>query len=269
MTNGCKIEPIGDYLETDPNGYILNTTSVDLIQPVWRPAIDEIVNVYKEHYGDSLHSAYLRGSVAKGKAIDNISDIDTFAIVSLPKDEIDRTWVTEFRNSMADKFPFVKGVEMIITPLDGFESRRGQQILIKTQSICLFGSNLADDVASFKSGSNTIQHLQHLEKDIDEILEELLPQKDSKQILNDCSWIMKRVVRGGFELVMKRSGLYTRDLYPCYEGFAKYYPEKKSEMYRALELAVCPTIEANEIITTLNNIGKFVVQEATTIQISV
>ena len=39
---------------------------------------------------------------------------------------------------------------------------------------------------------------------------------------------------------MVKEQRYTRDLYLCYESFAKHYPEKEREMYRALELAINP-----------------------------
>ena len=58
---------------------------------------------------------------------------------------------------------------------------------------------------------------------------------------------MKRILRTGFELVMGREQKYTRDLYPCYESFIKYYPQKKDDMYKTLELAINP-IDDSKII---------------------
>ena len=44
------------------------------------------------------------------------------------------------------------------------------------------------------------------------------------------------------ELVMVREQRYTRDLYLCYESFAKHYSEQEEAMYRALELALNPVV---------------------------
>lgn len=262
MEIGCKIEKLGEYLTLDSDGYILNTTKLSAIQSKWKPCVDEIVDEYKKHYGDALHSVYLRGSVAKGKAIENISDIDTFAVVMLSNEDIDRSWEKGFLNEFMEKHSFVNGVELQASPLEGFEKRRGQKILIKTQSICLYGENIANEIESMKPGLETTQHLQHLGKEILGSIELLQNEVNEKKILNECTWIMKRILRGAFELVMERSNQYTRDLYLCYEGFSKYYPNQKNEMYLVLEMAVCPTQDVSKITSLLEGIGNFVIQES-------
>lgn len=262
MEIDCKIEKLGEYLALDSDGYILNTTKLSAIQSKWKPCVDEIVDEYKKHYGSAVHSVYLRGSVAKGKAIENISDIDTFAVVTLPNKDIDKTWEKDFLNAFMEKHLFVNGVELQVSPLEGFEKRRGQKILIKTQSICLYGESLANEIEPMKPGLETTQHLQHLGKEIRSSIELLQNEVNDEKILNDCTWIMKRILRGAFELVMERSNQYTRDLYPCYEGFSKYYPDQKNEMYSVLEMAVCPTKDVSKITSLLEGIGNFVVQES-------
>jgi hypothetical protein len=47
-------------------------------------------------------------------------------------------------------------------------------------------------------------------------------------------WFPRRIVRSGFEVTMDRSDRFTRDLYLCYEQFAKYYPERSKQMYQVL-----------------------------------
>jgi hypothetical protein len=42
------------------------------------------------------------------------------------------------------------------------------------------------------------------------------------------------------ELVMEAEQRFTRDLYLCYESFAKHYPAQRAQMYRAMELALNP-----------------------------
>ena len=261
MDRSCKIQKIGSFLVIDNEGYIVNTVSATNIQPEWREAVNFVINEYRKNYGEALHSVYLRGSVAKGGAIKGISDIDTFAIVNKSKEGVDRDWTGDFRERFNRKFPFINGVELIVSPLEGFENRKGQRILIKTQSICLYGENLADVIPPLKPGLDTIQHLQHLEQEIKKSIEFLSGKHDEEEIKRECAWIMKRILRGGFELTMERSGQYTRDRYPCYEGFSEYYPEKREGMYEVLKLAVCPTTNKEEIKIVLSDTGLFVAKE--------
>lgn len=47
-------------------------------------------------------------------------------------------------------------------------------------------------------------------------------------------WFSRRIVRSGFEVTMDRNDCFTRDLYLCYEQFAKFYPARAKQMYRVL-----------------------------------
>jgi len=256
-----EIQKTGDFLRTDKQGHIVNTARVDLIPEKWKPAVDAIVQKAKEQYGDDLHSVYLRGSVAKGKVVENVSDIDTYIIVDLPNEEIDRSWATPFKKELIKKYPFVSDVELIITPLAGLENRKGQKIMIQTQSVCLYGTDLAAQLSPIKPGTGSVQHAQHIERDIHKTKEELQKDLEDGEIRKECTWIMKRILRTGCELVMERSGKYTRDLYPCYEVFAEYYPEKEKEMWRVLELAINPVAEKEEIQNALSGIGAWISKE--------
>ena len=103
--------------------------------------------------------------------------------------------------------------------------------------------------------------MRGIEREIDRTREWLQNNHTDEDIEQKCTWIMKRLLRSGFELVMERSQKYTRDLYPCYEGFAEYYPKKKAEMYEVLELAISPTSSVDRINKVLNGIGMWMVEE--------
>lgn len=255
---GMKVEPIGSYLPTDAEGFIVNPTSLEKVQPKWLPVIERVKDAYREHFGECLHSVYIRGSVAKGGAIDNVSDLDSFAVVALPHDQIDLTWSQDFDKQVMSEYSFVRGVEIAVIPLDELDSHRADKIMIKTQSICVYGLNLADDIPPLKPGKETAQHVKGIAREVAKTREWLDEEHAEDEIRRRCAWIMKRLLRAGFELVMERSGKYTRDLYPCYEGFSEYYPEKRDEMYRVLELAINPTSDTGEIRQTLGGLGTWI-----------
>jgi len=255
------VKPIGSFLQTDADGFIVNTTSPEKIQRAWLPAVEMVKDAYKQHFGEHLHSVYVRGSVVKGEAIDNISDIDSFAVVTLSYDNIDTSWSKDFVKELIGQFPFIVGVEIGAIPLEELKDHKGDRIMIKTQSICVYGENLADTLPPLKPGIETAQHIKGIEREINKTKEWLQEDRTDEEIKRRCTWIMKRIIRSGFELVMERSQKYTRDLYPCYEGFAEYYPEKKEEMYEVLRLAIEPTSDKKEILMVLDNLGAWLVGE--------
>lgn len=258
------IKPIGSILGTDADGFIVKTVSEDKVQSKWRPAVDMAVSVCKQQLGDELHSLYVRGSVAKGEAIDGISDIDVVVIVNAPLDSIDTKWTGNLTSEIEKKHPFINGVEFMFGSVNALG--KGHKLVIKTQTVCLYGSDLTDELPPLKPGSDTVMHARNLGINIKETADFLSHTKNEKAIRKKCAWVMKRVVRTGCELVMERSGKYTRDLYPCYELFSEYYPEKQSDMYRVLELAVNPSKDAREIQTVLYGIGVWVARKAEFIQ---
>lgn len=73
---------------------------------------------------------------------------------------------------------------------------------------------------------------------------------------------MKIIVRAGLALVITKANTYTRDLYPAYKLFSEYFPEKESNMKKALEYAITPIIDTNLLLSFLNEFGTWMVSEA-------
>ena len=76
-----KIAKIGGFFPMDKDGFIINPTSKDKIQPHWSNIIADIIEEYRKAYKDKVHSVYLRGSVAQGLDIGTVSDLDMFALL--------------------------------------------------------------------------------------------------------------------------------------------------------------------------------------------
>jgi len=60
---------------------------------------------------------------------------------------------------------------------------------------------------------------------------------------------------------MEKEKCFTRDLYPCYKLFSKYYPEKEREMKEVLFLAINNTNDRQKILDILRNIGIWITGE--------
>ncbi|MEZ4103239.1 MAG: hypothetical protein R3B55_01620 [Candidatus Paceibacterota bacterium] len=91
-------------------------------------------------------------------------------------------------------------------------------------------------------------------REIDPSLEE--------DIKNKCVWLMKNILRSGFEITMERSKRYTRDLYLCYKDFSEYYPEKEKIMREVLDLALNPISDKEKILEIKDKITPFLLEEA-------
>jgi hypothetical protein len=260
------ILPIGDVLPLDAEGYLVNPCRSELIVPPWSDAVAAIKAAYLQHLAEKMHSLYLRGSVAKGRAIAEVSDIDTFAVIFGERDQIDRSWVRAFQQYMAVQFPFQTGIEIGFVPYravcDAYGAR-GSRRMIKTQCICLWGEDLAPLIPPYKPGRALVGHAFGIKADIQLVVEQLPAIEDIPTICRRCQWIMKRLLRTGFELVMEREQTYTRDLYPCYVAFSRHFPAQEQQMKHALEQAIVPSDTKEELVQFLHVFGSWMIAAVT------
>jgi predicted nucleotidyltransferase len=158
--NPIEIKPTGSFFETDEQGFLINPTSREKIQEEWKPLIEDIIEIYKKIFGEKLVNVYLRGSVAKGEAVSGISDIDTWAYVELPENEIKNDWTKSYEEELTQKYPFVRGIELGGEPVTNHTDKG--DIIFLNQSLCIFGEPFK--VPKVKPGKEMIVHAFTIEK---------------------------------------------------------------------------------------------------------
>ena len=151
---------------------------------------------------------------------------------------------------MCEKFPFVNDIEMHDQTMESLV-QVPVQFMFKTQCVCIYGEDIVPDLPRFKIDMNAIAHSRSLKKDIQDTLEGN----------HSCGWIMKRIVRVGLEICMIEEQVYTRDLFPCYQVFSKYYPEWEEKMRESLTIAIEPIHDSEIINGILNTLGIFLIKE--------
>lgn len=255
-----KIRETGSYLYPDEHGFLPNKSSKERIQDKWLPAIESVIEAYKDILGDQLLSIYLRGSVAKGEAIDTIADLDTISFTKKHVD-FDKKISRKHKKKIMEDFPFIEDVEISIISTDQLEDKKGIITILKTSGVCIYGEDILKNLPQPKIGTDTLPLFKKLkENHLPEALKELddFPENRDKV----CSWIMKRILRNAHGLVQERSRKYTRDLYRCYEDVSKFYPEKEGALKEALRLAIFPTQDAQQITNLATKLTNWIDTEA-------
>jgi len=224
-------------LRTDNAGHVVSRASVRRLQKDWVAPLRHTVKAYRTRVGPSLHSVYVRGSVAVGRAVPGASDIDTLAVV---RDHVPLSieWADDIARTVTRRWPYVAGVEVCLYPIGAVERTGRLAALIKTQCGCLYGTDLSARIRGFAPGIDLLFHAWDLPRDLAVARRALAPQNDAGAVGEICAWVMKRLVRSGFELVMAREGCYTRDLAACQRRFARHYPAEAPLMAEAVRLAV-------------------------------
>lgn len=251
------IKPLGSYFKLDEEGYLINPASLEKIQNKWKPLVKDIVDIYREKYEENLKQVYVRGSVAKGEAVEGVSDIDTFAYVDFPLEYLNENKIDqEMIKALEKKYNFVEDVEIQVYPLSNIPNNH----IILNQSVCVYGDSIK--IPKQKPGKEMSIHASGFHNRF-VWFDKFLLEKDEadEEIKKDCVWLMKGLLRTGFEITMEREKKYTRDLYLCYETFSKYYPEKEPEMKEVLKLALNPTADKLKIKKVMDNLGQWLLSE--------
>lgn len=200
----------------------------------------------------------MRGSVARGNSVDDFSDIDIFALIYDWEERWKMAeWQPDLQKELQTEFPFVREVEIMMTPYfeDFSQKNPGLAMIVKTQSLCIFGNDLSKTIPPFLPNEKMILHLTWLEEDVNDFL-----QKE-KTTTRDCQEVTKILIRSGFELVMEKEKKFTTDLYFCYHIFSKYFPEKEDEMREMLHLYLNPMEEELYLKKLVRSLGNWMVEK--------
>jgi uncharacterized protein len=252
------IEPqrIGRFLYVDEFGYVQPDVAIDRVDKIWTPFIEALLRALTKRQGG--RSVYLRGSIPRGLAIENVSDADVIYFSEFNFDSAD----SALEKAVEAEFPFLKGLELFRLDRSTFnrvnhpKQRPYFHMLLRTQSLLLAGDDLTRDIEPFKIGPDMVSHVFSLEKEFSGLPGRLdaAPRAGVERTMRQ--WFSRRIVRSGFEVTMDRSHCFTRDLYLCYEQFARFYPQRSKQMYQVL--VNCLNGEENpvqysELVTFLAN----------------
>lgn len=260
-----EIQRTGSVMKVGADGCLVNETSKENIVGKWKEVVAGAVEACKRHLGDKLHSVYLRGSVARGKAIDGVSDVDIIVVLSIGPRELgmlDLDWTKREEDILRENYPFQTRVEFRFLSRD--EVPFTDRFIIQTQSVCIYGNDLSQSFGKIEFSRPNILKLIE-ENKIDTKIEDarLITEQsdDPETIAAMVSWIAKRFLRMGVLLAALKEPKYTRDLYPSYELFADQYPEKTDDMRQALEYAINPPEDKQEALRFMNDLGSWLVGE--------
>jgi hypothetical protein len=255
---------IGRYLTVDRFGYVQPDVALDLIGETWKPLVDFVTRSLMNRR--DIHSVYLRGSIPRGLAIENVSDADFVYISERNFDQADAA----LEEAVIAGFPFIKRLNLFRlnrTELDKVhhpQRRPYFHMLLKTQSLFLAGNDVAKDIEPFKPGPDMVSHVFWLM--VEFLKTPILTSKISSKLEESQravvertarQWISKRIVRSGFEITMDRDNRFTRDLYFCYEAFSASYQRQAELMFKVL----INSLNGNEDPMIYNELVIFLVKE--------
>lgn len=259
-----EIKPHGRFYELDEQGCLINESSLDNAQAPWRKLVDDANDRVMSHFGDRLQSLYLSGSIPRGLAVQDVSDLDLIMLLydDMDSGPHDQEWERTVRSDLVSQYAFLTDAEFSVSTTMDYLSFDMGKVTIKARSCLLYGDDLAQFLPEIKVDRNLAKALDfQLQRCLDQVKRYLKDRPASELDASDTRWIMKRIVCSGMTLVLERAGRFSPDLYPQYETFSEFYPEHKASMRRAMEIAINADTNSPEDDQLLNEFGPWLVTE--------
>ncbi|MFA5926233.1 MAG: nucleotidyltransferase domain-containing protein [Parcubacteria group bacterium] len=249
----------------DKNGFIKSGAGLNEIKAPFKKIVTGSRREIIGKFGGKIHSIYIYGSAATGKARPRISDLDILvAFRKKPTSEIEEQ-IKDLQNILSNKFrQAVRKVDIVsIFVKEATGDKYGWGCFIKHLSVCVYGTDLSKNLPKFKPSKKIASAFNSdIGKCLDDTLEKLESISDDREVINLCRETMRKIVRAGFSLVMDREESWTSDLDKSCEVFSKYYPEQTLKMKKALAMAKKPLADKKTLADFLNGFRYWLTREA-------
>ena len=236
------MKPLGKFHELTAAGFIVNDCR-PLSPSEWDEPISLVMEKAQLRLGQAMHSAYLRGSLARGTWVNGVSDLDMLVIYEdAGAAQFDWRWTIELSRELMGRFPFCAGLDAnFLNKKILEESPKGAsyRFMLKTQSLCIYGDDIIGRLPPCRPDTSAMFSFRGLAGDIDCAAEDLDSSGDATGI---CRWLMRRIVRAAGEIAMLQDGRFTRDLCSCTETYLSHFGFRITDSLipTALKLAITP-----------------------------
>ena len=257
------------YWRTDAQGNLLNDADIQNIKPPFDAVVRDVVAAYTDNIGKDIHSVYIMASVARGLAEVGSSDIDSFAVLEemIDPELVMQDWLYHAEDGLKRKHKdVVSDVEMSLWPY-GYVLRDPEEFspgafIIKTQTACVWGSDLGPELPDYNLNDRTTrlaianEDILFMQEDIEGTIDVLQDAPFPDEVRNQCKQVCKHMARTGFSLTLADNAHYTRDVALCVPAFAKAYPQYADEIGQMGRFIDQPTDDASDILGYLNSFGQ-------------
>lgn len=246
----------------DNNGYIVSQVDEKKIQIKHKSAIDDVVGSLLNICEKYIHSIYVYGSVATGKAKDKVSDLDILLVVNKKSSELKKI-VKKLELSLSDKYTILfRDIGIELTDLPEIDADYyGFGCFIKHLCLNVYGQDLRNNYRLFKPcNSVAIAFNGDIESYLEAVNRDLTISSSDEKIISIYKSAMRKFLRTGFSLVMEKEDSWTTDLTESYNAFIKYYPDKQKEMEYALDIVMQNRSIDEETKIYLNRFGNWLIK---------
>lgn len=203
-----------------------------IIQKTYGPVLVEIIQTFKLHFSQNLHSIYIYGSVAKGTANIGRSDLDLCIIFNHPPVDQEKI-IADIEAKLMQQFPFLPKIDFDIGCLNDVLNQHNQVswgAWLKFFCTQVYGEDLSSHFKDIEINLKVIQAINAgYEKEIAQYLDALRHEtKNEVEALNIKNSLIKRMIRL-LPLTLYRIGEWPLSLNETIQQAIQAYPEQQND----------------------------------------
>ncbi len=266
----------GRLWQVNANGFLVNDAKKENLTPQYQAVIDDVIQAYRDHIDNEIHSIYVTGSVPRGLAVEGQSDLDMFAVLEYYTEPelVMQDWIPEAEQTIAEKHDCVSNVQME-TWIHGWLLHDPTEFsvsafILRTHAVCVWGADMSPDVTAYQFSKRETRlaiandDIVQIDPDIEEAIEEIELDDSADNIRYWCKRICKNMIHAMFGLVMVDEFVHTRDIDVSVKYILKHYPDKRPDVEQAVNYIQSPTKSKQELLDFLNAFGQWLIDECDT-----
>lgn len=231
----------------------------------YMPVLLDAVKQFKAGLGETLHSIYAFGSVARREAIAGKSDLNLTIVVKRPLNTSEQSVLSTIRLRLTSRHAVISAVDLKVVEISevlSIESIFTWGFWLKHCCICLYGDDLSTRFGLFEASWDIAKSLNgDIGDELSSYRKKIMATKVVQNYLDYCEYISKKMLWSCFSLVMHREQNLALSLEQCAETFIKYYPEKELEVERLFILASRQQVPKKASLFMMDSFGGWIVSE--------
>ncbi|WP_336143202.1 nucleotidyltransferase domain-containing protein [Acinetobacter sp. 102] len=216
-----------------------------MIQKAYQPVLKDLISVFTREFTTELDSLYIYGSVAKGKAVVDRSDLDICVVFKHQIEHLDQK-IAEIKVKLISIYPFIAKIDVDVGYLNEVlheknKSRWGAWIKFFCTNI--YGRDLSCFFKDIEIDRQVIQAINDgYHEEIQAYLDVLeVNDKPQAELLNLKKSLIKRMIRL-LPLTMRHIEEWPLSLNDTVEETIQVYPQQKDRLYFLLQELDKPTL---------------------------
>ena len=244
----------------DSNGYIVSEVHVDHIDAIYWPCIRDSIDRLEKLFSERLMSVYIYGSVARGDAVIEKSDLDLLAMfdTTLSVDEL-----TKLRKLVAelshDYQSLVREVGITFAYYDETMDPANyyENAFLKELCVCVSGEDVMKPFGPYPLIPEIpIQFNGDISEKSSRLLEKLETSSEEEfQFVTQK--IARKLIRTFYSMVMVRSQIWTSRIDEQAHVFLSHFPEKKTAVDTLLKWIAEPPTANDSTVQLLKQESKW------------